>query len=392
MKMKKEEIRAKYNEEVVGIVNPPSLAQVEFYYNQAGYKGVTPIPMGTLLRMSKKAIWDENERLKAIAGPASEAQINLIKTKIEILRSYGEEIGTPSDEALSRLTGGQEGSASRLINALMAKEASWKGREPITEKQAEVIAKFFPCPDVPYEEIGIDIRIDLGDGLWRRITRDEIKTKLMNDKVLKSDASKFIDAYRGAVHTWRETRASQGKRTHIRELEARMANISSPREVQISIDMEGNIIETLLGDTEAYQAAYTPIDEVVLELFSEEEADKYIDQLKAELSTRFGTSLEDTVDKKELKNLEDAMYSLFMLAGYEDEDMINTVVTNDRVLNMEKFMDFINFNIEKGAFTLEMVITIIGEEMAESIGLTSPGEEKVKEKNDEIDALIMALA
>jgi len=239
--------------------------------------------------------------------PASPRQLDKIKELETEIISAGGAMKPMTQATLDSLTGGREGTASSLIQMLFDTRNELSETAPITEPQLKIIVEWFLCPDIPFESfsseevydkkelandnesrtitIEIDRRIALEDNLWRLMTVDEFESEIKS-KLTKKRASKFIDAYRGVFYDWKKTRITESQVKYIRELELRLANITTPKAVEWAF-VDGEMVE-MKANTVDYNddwnpMAYQPMDELVLAQLSYEDASKWIDNLKTEL-------------------------------------------------------------------------------------------------------------
>lgn len=328
--------------------------------------------------------------------PASENQVKMINDKVALLSTLGCTINPPD---FTKLTGGREGSASRLIEHLINLERQYNANQPPSESQLIFLVNMYLCPDIPFERFNITKRVELEGGLWRACTPDEFAQQI-TVKMKKTEASAFIDEHRGIFHTWKQTRVRPEQQRYIRELEARMSNTSSPSVLEWSVDQEGNLIQVKKKVDKAKEYSpngYTPLDEMQLQMFSIEEASKYIDILKSELGRKelykFGevsdTSLtfesirkpktEDECNANQYKALQDLMFKLEAVAGYNDEELHDSVTSllfeegiNDEKLKQQKLKikEFMLQLVEEEYISFEGMIELCKEsEIAQRIML-----------------------
>ena len=352
----------------------PTAPQLKYYADLCEQRGFTPQDTTSLS-------YDEvSELIKKVKSfyPASEKQIELIKTKIDILIGAGVKITQPSPEQLSKLTGGKEGSASSLINSLIEQEKTLGDSIPPTEKQLGYLVTMYHCPEVPFEqELSISRKVDLGQGLWRQLTPDEFADKLEQALTRKS-ASKFIDQYRGAHHTWLQTRIRPEQEKYIRDLESKLSNTYVAPEVEFAI-VDGVITQvTKPSARKSYNPkGHEPLGEFQLKMMSKVEASKYIDILKSDLENK---DLRSTVDltpatdqhdyeqlrklnevdaeDKELQDIRDLTYKIFAMAGFDDDAVIDSIsmkLTDDNSANRVILSSFLTYIIESGDVSIKMI-------------------------------------
>lgn len=326
-------------------VKPASPGQIKFYTDLCTQRSLKPLDLSSMSfedadKFIKKLLAQPTVR---IAAPS---QIDLIVRKIDALNKKGVKISVTQDQ-LSKLTGGSGGSADKWIKRLieLEKENNMSSGDVPSDKQVEFLVSMFFCPDVAFEEHNISRRINLDNGLWRQPTPLEFAQEIVLN-MDKQQCNKFIDKYRGTFYTWKKTRISEGQMQHIRQLEDRLANLTSSKSVEISIDDEGNLVEVASGKSEVAVNAYDPLSDSQLLQFSRQDASSYIDMLKSELERKelykFGEVADDSmtfedirqahtlVDQheelyEELKNL---MFKLESVAGYADDELENSAISD----------------------------------------------------------------
>lgn len=331
-------------------VSAPTEKQIQYYLDLCQRKKVQPkeIKLFTFETMGK-----EIEQIRQLPDPASDRQIEKIKQLWQEINDLCGNLKPFSEEFLNRLTGGAEGTASQLIETLMRKRMELNEVAPPSDAQLQIMVEWFLCPDIPFEYYGIQKKIYLDsttekDGevvsLWRYMTPDEFANEIKS-KMTKKQASEFIDRYRAVFYDWRKTRITQQQIRYIRELEQRLANIYTPKQTEFAVNEDGEIIEIKQGSSrdargELQTVAYEPITEMQLAQMSYEEASLFIDQLKSELERkefyRYGDIYSDdqqvlednrgAKDRndaiiKEYTALDDLIYKLEAIAGYENYDL-----------------------------------------------------------------------
>lgn len=328
----------------------PTEKQIQYYLDLCKRKRIQPkeIKLFTFETLGK-----EIEQIRQLPDPASDRQIEKIKQLWQEINDLGGNLKPFSDEFLNRLTGGATGTASQLIETLMKKRMELNEVAPPSDAQLQIIVEWFLCPDIPFEYYNIQKKVFLDettekDGevvkLWRYMTPDEFANEIKT-KMTKKQASEFIDRYRAVFYDWRKTRITQQQIRYIRELEKRLANIYTPRQVEFAVNEEGEIIEMKHGSSrdargDLQTVAYEPITEMQLAQMSYEEASSFIDQLKSELERKefyrygdiYGNEQQLLEDKrgakdrndaiiKEYTALNDLIYKLEAIAGYENYDL-----------------------------------------------------------------------
>lgn len=356
--------------------------QVKYYLDLCIKRNVEPKEASKMSFDEVNALIEEMKN----HNPASEAQRKLVTDKVVSLQTMGVTIQMPD---LDKLTGGREGTASKLIEQLIEMERQQYEVAPPSDNQLLFIVNMYLCPDVGFEEHGIERRIELEGGEWRKYTPNEFAEQV-KAKMTRKTATSFIEKYRGAFHTWKQTRIKLEQQRYIRQLEARMADVSSPTVQEWSVDEEGNLVQIsrpLSRNTEHLTSGYKPLDDMELMMFSAEEASKHIDILKSELENKelykFGEKsdgketfeeIRKPCDMKgqknaEYKTLQDLMYKLEAVAGYNDEELheaVTYLLVEDgceEVVkgNKAKIKDFMISLIEEDHISLEGMAELVRE-------------------------------
>ena len=354
-----------YNTNVKGTARLATENQIKFYSDLCAQRNLQP--QEDVANLSYAEVSSLIEELKKHTPP-SQSQIELIERKILNLQSMEILINLPDT---SKLTGGKEGSASKLIETLMQLEAKHIETAPPSENQLSFMVNMYLCPDVNFEEYGIARRITLEENLWRKLTPQEFADEIIK-KMNRKEASKFIDKHRGTFHIWKSTRIKIEQEKYIRTLEARLSDTSVPTPTEWVVDIEGNLIQQTTK-TEHSPSGYTPLDELELKMLSAEEAGKYIDILKSELERkelyRFGGS--DNIDitfeslrrndkEEEYKALKEIMFKIEAVAGYEDEDLHKTpayLIAGEKE-GKDKIKEVIQDLLKRDAITKEGMIEL----------------------------------
>ena len=357
-------------------VRMPTQPQIDFYYKLCLERNYTPLDITTM------SYTDLDTAIKVVRAyyPPSPQQLQMIGDKLANLATLGVDVPmTP--ERYSALTGGRDGTASKLIGELIELEKANKQKQPPTERQLELLVNMYLCPDVPFENFDIARRIELEDGEWRRPTPDEFAQDIIT-KMKQHEASKFIDDSRAAFHKWKQTRIKIGQMNHIRELEKRQMKIGAPPTVEWATDLFMNQVMkpvVAVNRDKGYNPdSFNPIGEMELMMFSEEEASHYIDILLADSKN---TSLvKHTIEynqtfeelrhvktetnrfEKEFEEIQNIAYSIESIQGFHDEEL-HEMITSLLVDNTDK--DGVLYNakarikdsmlavIDSGAITFE---------------------------------------
>jgi hypothetical protein len=316
-------------------------------------------------------------------SPISEKQKEVILNLIAELGEMGINVKEPN---LDTLTGGRNGTGSKLIEQLLSMVKSNQDKAKPRAEQLALLTSMYLCPDVDFESYGVERRIMLTDDLWRRYTYEEFAQQLA-EKLNRQQATEIIEKHRTAFHEWKQERITDEQKNYIRTLEARMASITTPKEVQWTVDIEGNLVPYVEGTTEMSPTAYTSIDEMELDMFSTTQAAQYIDILKNELANKSLTMYGEQNDGslsfepirkpaerneillKDYELLEELMFKLEAVAGYDDEELHQAVAymlvedTDAETLaaNRAKIKEFMQDIIEKDAITFEGLVELIGD-------------------------------
>lgn len=373
----------------------PTPRQVETYLNMCHDRLLKPVNYTnfTINEMSQ-----EIDRIKSLR---SRAQIDKIYEKIDFIKSLGINLDTfLMNVNFDELTGGRDGTASKLIEELFAIEKECNVMLPPTDEQLDQITGWMLCPDIPFEDFNIKRTKDLGDGFWRRLTPEEFRTECAKN-MKRNQASKLIDDFRGTFFEWRKSRISKAKMDYIRRLESRLVSVYIPKEDVISVDINGDRVTSVkhkvTDKTKTYDpTAFVPLTDDELFMFSDDDAEYYIDILKAESRRRYYANKtsdeeltfeelrtnadENTIQAdqkagsveaactKEFIALQDAIFKLESVGGYENSeahDAISSLLTSDGFdsktiteakLNLRSYMLYL---VDEGFITLQGLVELI---------------------------------
>ena len=348
-------------------VSLPTPKQITYYNDLCARKNIRPKDTN---QFTFETLGKEIEELRTLPDSASLKQIVKIEQLVEEITKLGGKIAPFSQEFMRRLTGGREGTASQLIETLIERRNTLNEVAPPSEAQLAIMVEWFLCPDIPFEDYGVEKKVyldhltsystdvDTSDKLekrlWRLTTAEEFAQRI-SKHITKKQASAFIDQYRSVFYDWRKTRITAQQANYIRELEKRLTNIYVPKAVEFAIDNDGNVQEIKTGSShdargDLQTVAYAPIEDLQLAQMSYQDASVMIDQLKSELSNketyRFGDIYDDTQqsfqDKtasynerthmgsasdiqnarvKEYTAINDLVYKLEAVAGFENQDL-----------------------------------------------------------------------
>ncbi len=317
-------------------------AQLKHYYELCNTKELTPVDV------KGKAFDEMDQLIKHTRTLRSVGQKYLIEKKVNDLDALGKKVNIPD---VDTLTGGEAGTASALIRALITQEQELQHQAPVTEGQLDFLMDMFLCPDVDFESYEVERRIELdeinehtGTNFWRYFTPEEFEGQL-KEKLNKKSASELIEKNKAEFYKWQSSRAKIRQREHIRELEARLADMSVPKEViptvEWVIDDNGDM-QMVEGTVEQHTKDYAPkgyegLDDMQLLMMSVQDASAYIDMLKSELSRKelYGPQdgeLEPEEDRSGAENyldgVKDLLHKVEAIVGYESEekDLVDDLV------------------------------------------------------------------
>lgn len=341
------EAEATYVKPVVN-ANPASPKMQKFLLDMSARHN-TGKTVEDIALMSFTDVRNELQRLQALPAPPTPSQMEKIASIIAEMQAHGAQINI-SSEKLASLTGGREGTASKLIDFLMQKKNALNIVSPASEAQVNTIAEWFLCPDIPFEDFNIDKKAPMPEvsaTAWRYLTVEEFKAQLA-EKLTRSEASRLIDAHRAVFYTWKSSRITKAQMKHIRELDERLASIESQAEVTFAVDLDGEIVEVATAKKNTYNPrAHEPLTEHQLMQLSTQEATTLIDQMKKEQQERYASidaspAQQDLQDKvagfddrtgvgraknendarsNEFHRLSDLIYKLEAVAGQESEGL-----------------------------------------------------------------------
>lgn len=359
----------------------PSEKQLVAYQKMCAQRNIEPQDVSRLTRAQLSKLIDQ---VKEIPSPATEAQIEKIKSMHQAILDMGVSIKPIPQEFLDSLTSGRDGTASQVIQLMYRRLEEAKLIAPPTEKQLQVLVSWFFCPDIPFESLTIvdepeskvveisrrqylepihafstdhDSVDEFEQRPWRLVTPQEFAERI-KAVLTSNDASKLIDQYRGVFYEWRKTRITQEQMRQIRKLEERMSVTYTPQRVEFAMTEEGDLIE--IGTPSRKRRStigYVPLAEESLIQMSVEDASRFIDQLKAEVSRkelRDGSlphdesqqTLNDKFRKfdernvtgeardmvganvKEVRMTEDLIYALESVVGYRADELHDLINEN----------------------------------------------------------------
>lgn len=385
-------------------VSKVSAGQIKFYSDLCKQKSEMPQPIDNFTFETMSA---EIDRLIKIFKP-SPSQIELIREKVRALNAinstleldragYSKIIGDCPEELrnqfntyiynnamntdiimtmkdVKELTGGKDGTASKLISVLINLEKAHADNMPPEESQIKALLSMFMYPDANFEDYNIPRRVELEDGLWRKPTPVEFVTHIQSN-MNKRDALTFLDMHRGGFYEWKQTRIRPEQLRYIMQLEKQMGDDSKLSKVETAVLIDGTTTIVPAETRENIKGtAYVAHTEEQLIQFSIEQASAFIDQLKAEINRKNDFSITNEYQDYDIfrkaknsveainieyKAFQDIMYSLEAIAGYEDDELhqsanYNLVADDSResqLQNRLKIRAFMMDMVEQGAIT-----------------------------------------
>ena len=387
-------------------VKMASIYQVKYYNDLCEQRKVEPKDVTNLTYDELSNIISE---LKSFY-PATQPQIELINLKVKGLRDVlnllsfndeqiamfeRDESNTAHmivagilrntlelDTIIEKLTGGRTGTASALIEKLIVAEKYFVELEPVTDEQAATITSMFLCPDVQFESYDISRRIELDGDNWRKPTPQEF-TDQIKEVFNKKTAREFIGKMKVPFYEWKKTRIRPNQLKRIMQLESQIANDSKLREVKRASNIKGketNAPSTKVPNAENIQVkgtAYVQHADHELIQLDIETASAFISQLESELAMIIASSLEsgeETIERRkkditeaiesEYEVLENIMYKLEAIAGYQDEKLHEAVkyeLVHDFKIGKEEseyIREFTNNMIKNGSITYFTLLEI----------------------------------
>ena len=335
--------------------------QLKYFKDLCEQKSLTP--------PAECAEWSKEQMSSIIQKTlAYRPKVKASAKQIELICSISErlELEKPSDEILSKLTGGKKGTASELIEQLLQQEEETAHLLPISKEQSAYIADMYACPDVAVSEIGIPDRISTSETLWRKPNKDEILMAISSLK--RGEANKFINKYRVPFFDWKKTRISDKQISLIRTLEKYMEKLNGARtRTEEYATIEGKRIVTHTRTNEMEVTAYEKLDDVAIMQFNKANASKYIEQLQYELGNKQLTA--STFDKDEEFTFEFLRNPIDDVAAQAEayEDIVHRLyamigqVAEDEVLNDTKgdaFKQLIELILEMQVAAEETILSI----------------------------------
>lgn len=334
---------------------PVSPRQVAFYLDLCSQRKIKP---ENYHMMTYDELKEKIQHLKS-NRPATESQKQTIRETIERLQSYGVQVKQLSESQLSELTGGEDGTASKLIESLFQLERENSQKAPPTEQQVQRIVQMYLCPDVDFESYGIQKKFYLEKldaysthyhtpdllekRLWRRYTPDEFAKQIFN-KFTRKDASEFITKFNPLFIEWQRTRITPRQIEYIRELEMRLLNTAPNQTIGYEIQ-NGEIVQVFRPIQKGMMQnprGYVPLSDEQIIMLSQDEASRYIEQLQLELQDRDLYRYGDNLQVQNYTSYQDYL---------ADMRIMRNNIINSR-WDEEKQYGYIEFNIPEN-YTLE---------------------------------------
>lgn len=306
--------------------------QIKYYLDLCESKKVEP---RDVTNITSKAISELINEVKSI--------VTVSTSQIDMLKRLGEETNVNiTDELIGKLTGGKEGSASKLIEQLLERKRSMGNQLPPTDAQVKFLTDMFLCPDIPFEEYEIQKKRQIGDNTYVLMTPSEFAEEV-KAKIHMSEASAFIDKYRGIFFTWKNSRATLEQIKYIRQLEERLSTKREAVAIEFAISETGEVVELSHNKPVSENNLYNPLTDLELSQMGKKSAEEYISILKADLNkaelySGFEAELnksDETFEEIRVRSisdentleemLTDSMYKLSAMLGYEIADSIESL-------------------------------------------------------------------
>jgi len=344
--------------------NLPGEKHYGVYIDMCEKRRITPKKINLF---TTKSLYAEIAIVKALPYKSSDSQQDMIINLLTEINTIVPNSYKPlSKESLANLN---SAGASSLIERLVGERRNLNEIAPATEDQATKIAGWMFCPDIPWEEYGIELKIyvtkleywsteydvpeDLEIRPFKAVTVGQLKEQIKR-KIKQKEANAMMNKYGSIFYAWSKTRMTDGQILHIRQLEERLCDISVPKQVEIAVDFEGNPIEIQYGNSRerVYPDGYISLPDHELKQMSKQQATKFVYQLELEVKDKelgkpgnfYGdsqqtfqekvqvfcnqTGLGEARDAMEARTVEhrrltDFVYALGANMGYVDEDLAN---------------------------------------------------------------------
>ncbi len=343
---KRNEVKGTTQKAVGGLDPVRHEKMINWYLDLAEQKRITPKDLN---EFSATTLFDEIQHLRDLPYPASQGQldrINALTEEISLIK--GKKMKVKYD--LTTLTGGRDGSASKVIESLIKYRKGLRDIAPATDHQIETVLEWKLCPDIPFEEHNIQFRVYLEDtqidcvetrstgswtykptikmgshvqsfstgeveevmeqvsitskktGLWRVITDTEFAEQIKAN-FTEQQLNEFISTYRGTFYSWKSARITKSQMGIIRDIERELAQIGTPLSREVAVDFEGNEMDYSTFDSRTRRTvidtAYTPLSEEQLLQMSTEDATRWIGRLSMERDNKALASIGSIFDESQ---------------------------------------------------------------------------------------------
>jgi hypothetical protein len=292
-----------------------STKQLSFYFEVCARKKVAPKDVSNL---NGNQLFQLTQEVLALPTPASENQLNTLRELLtEMVNAGIPGVSMGSEKFWKAVESSMDKCSQYIDHARQIRSKNFDKLKP-TEQQLERIALMYTFPEVEWDNYGISLRIYeehlqvycsdvhtpdvLEQRRWRRATRQEFMEQL-GRKLTHANASALLDRYSGSFTAWNRSRLTDSQKRQIRNLEERLATIFVPKEKTVyeldsPFEMMNELDTNISEEVDApfmvaskkvdnwNPVAYVGLDEEIIDMFSREEADKYITQLRYELQNK----------------------------------------------------------------------------------------------------------
>jgi hypothetical protein len=339
---------------------------IKYYYDLCKRNNATPADItGWTAQQLSKAI---DEAKAPQASKASPKQIELIQ-KIMDRNNYPMDKLVAKYGPIANLSGGKEGQASKVIDALLAREKADAVNSPINEEQRLWFEKAFLCPNVNFLELGIIMnpRWDRVEDKWVKVNISPNEYIKAVSKLTREEASSFQRKYQNEYYEFQKGKATDKQVVFIKKLITDINNSVKPCFVEYVTDLYGNVTEVLNGTKEyADKINLTDLD---LYYLTQESAKFLIDQLQSE---RGDSSLRRVVDTDELKKGEKIDTQSEIIPFHKQLDYKETIgdvclelhrladtQVEEEFFGVDKALELCNYIVENGLAQAYEVFEII---------------------------------
>lgn len=313
---------------------PHTDRQVKYYNDLCRQKGVAPIDLTNKNYDEVSSLIGELKGMKGL-DLITPKQKETIEAILERTPSIDINIYMPNYASASK----EE--ASTLIGTLFDLERQHRHLKPASEAQVAKIVRMYLCPDVIFTDIGWEETYQtIGGKRMLLLPNSRDLASWVATNVNQQKASEFITKYNPNYIEWSKTRLSKEQKSHIRTLEARLANLyTAGASHEQATDADGNVIVNDSASRKEWAPkGYEELSEIDLYIMSRDAASKYIEIMSAELSRKdlykfsqepmVGDYLEaqrvssgDESINQDAKHMADFIYGLYAQLG-EDLDEV----------------------------------------------------------------------